>query len=88
MVATISLLTKGSSQQTLAEVGDNGGPRFAAQEGREHQHQPARRRTDLPKAPLENNVISDLDVWDRSRSRVQSRWALVYTISSRFENYK
>ena len=57
-------------------MGDVGGPRFAAHEGREHQHQLARRRTDLPKAPLEKNRISYLDVWERSRSRVQSRSAL------------
>ena len=53
MVATISIFTGDSSQKTVAEVGDVGGPRFAAHEGREHQHQLARRRTDLPKAPLE-----------------------------------
>ena len=47
-------------------MGDVGGPRFAAHEGREHQHQLARRRTDLPKAPLEKNRISYLDVWERS----------------------
>ena len=73
MVATISMFTRDSSQKTVAEVGDVGGPRFAAQEGREHQHQLARRRTDLPKAPLDKNLISYLDVWERSRSRVQSR---------------
>ena len=73
MVATIWIFTRDSSQKTVAEVGDVGGPRFAAKERREHQHQLARRRTDLPKAPLETNEISYLDVWERSRSRVQSR---------------
>ena len=55
MVATISIFTRGSSQQTLAEVGHVGGPRFASQEGRvnQHQHQPAPFRTELPKAPTE-----------------------------------
>ena len=59
------MFTRDSSQKTVAEVGDVGGPMFAAHEGREHQHQLARRRTDLPKAPLEKNRISYLDVWEK-----------------------
>ena len=68
-------------------MGDVGGPRFAAHEGREHQHQLARRRTDLPKAPLEK-IGSHILMSGNVREAGSKAGRHVQRISSRFDNYK